>query len=104
MLDHIGDILSDLSVFHRIDDADTLAIPAFCQLAVRLGAYDGAMRRVHLAPSATPNGAVTPAPDGDTPPEVIAQMKRQAVAQRYNVDPDSIDFVSESEIIRELMR
>lgn len=104
MLDHIGDILSDLSVFHRVEDADTLTISAFCQLAVRLGAYDGVMRKVHLASGTAPDAVPATAVNGDTPPEIVAAKKRQAVAQRYNVDPGSIDFVSESEIIQELMR
>jgi hypothetical protein len=44
VLDHLDDIASDLSVFHRIDDAAQLSGPAFFALAWRLAAYTGVMQ------------------------------------------------------------
>lgn len=39
----MGDIESDLSAFHRVDDWRTLDAPRFFLLAIRLGAYQGAL-------------------------------------------------------------
>jgi hypothetical protein len=44
MLDHLDDIASDLSVFHRIDDPSTLDGPTYFRLAWRLAAYQGVMQ------------------------------------------------------------
>lgn len=50
MLDHIDDIASDMSVFHRVDDISTLDGPTFFRLAWRLPAYTGVMQaRVQAA-------------------------------------------------------
>src|ERR1700754_4328631 len=85
--EHWEDIVSDLSVFHRIDDVAALAITRFLMLAVRLSAYSGALRArfaqqaasdagtaslasVPVTASSTPGGG-----DGDTPDEVIRQIK-----------------------------
>lgn len=43
MLDHLDDIASDMSVFHRIDDIRDLDAPTFFTLAWRLPAYQGVM-------------------------------------------------------------
>lgn len=44
MLKHLGDIESDLSAFHRIDDMWDMEAGRFFRLAYRLPAYQGAMR------------------------------------------------------------
>lgn len=44
MLDHLDDIASDMSVFHRIDDVLAMDGPAFFKLAWRLPAYTGVMQ------------------------------------------------------------
>jgi hypothetical protein len=41
---HLGDVRSDLSVFHRIDDLDSLDAARFTSLVTRLPVYDGAVR------------------------------------------------------------
>jgi hypothetical protein len=43
VLDHLDDIASDMSVFHRIDDISELDGPSFLRLAWRLPAYTGVM-------------------------------------------------------------
>jgi hypothetical protein len=48
VLDCVPDICSDLSAFHRIDDASELEGPVFFALAQRLPFYDGAVR-AHVA-------------------------------------------------------
>jgi hypothetical protein len=49
MLDYLDDIASDLSAFHRIDDATALDGPTFLKLAWRLPAYTGVMQSRALA-------------------------------------------------------
>lgn len=46
MTDYLGDIASDLSAFHRIDDPGEMEFAVFCALAYRLPAYQGAMAAV----------------------------------------------------------
>lgn len=45
VLDHLEDIDSDMSAFHRVDDAvSTLPAPLYFARAIRLGAYAGVMQ------------------------------------------------------------
>ncbi len=44
VLDYVEDIASDMSVFHRIDDADAMPAPLYFERAERLPAYQGVMR------------------------------------------------------------
>lgn len=44
MLECLDDIVSDMSVFHRVDDITALDGPTLLRLAWRLPAYEGAMR------------------------------------------------------------
>ncbi|MFJ9771240.1 hypothetical protein ACIRVF_08345 [Kitasatospora sp. NPDC101157] len=44
MLDHLDDLASDFSVFHRIADITLLDGPTFFRLAWRMPAYEGVMR------------------------------------------------------------
>lgn len=46
MTDHLPDIASDLSAFHRIDDPGEMEAAVFFALAYRLPAYQGAMAAV----------------------------------------------------------
>ena len=47
--DHLADIESDMSVFHRVDDIWQMPPARFFQFAHRLPAYRGVMREVALA-------------------------------------------------------
>lgn len=49
VLDHLDDIASDLSVFHRIDAPSTLAGPEYFKLAMRLYCYAGVMQQRVIA-------------------------------------------------------
>ena len=70
MLSFLGDIASDLSVLHRVDDASELEAAVFFDLALRLPAYAGALAaRVRTeiqgdtsAPAARPAQAEQAAP------------------------------------------
>lgn len=108
MTEYVLDVESDLSVFHRVDDVDQLTIRRYLDLAPRLSAYEGALRR-RLSADVPAQGAETvrgvplaAAEQGDTPPEVVASMKRQALAARYGVDPSAIETVSTDVLVREL--
>lgn len=111
MTEYVKDVESDLSVFHRVDDVDQLTIARYLDLAPRLGAYEGALRRRLAAPEpdaapevATVRGVPLAAGGhGDTPPEVVAALKRQALAARHGVDPSAIETVSTDVLVKELM-
>lgn len=109
MTEYAQDIESDLSVFHRVDDVDQLTIRRYLMLAPRLSAYEGALRaKLKDQPQRTSPppevGGVPLASDGqgDTPPEVVARLKRTALAARYGVDPGTIETVSTDVLLKEL--
>ncbi|WP_328448989.1 hypothetical protein [Amycolatopsis sp. NBC_00438] len=56
--EHLDDVLSDMSVFHRVDELDQLPAAVFLPRMVRLALYDGAvrhaMRRAAEQPAAAP--------------------------------------------------
>jgi hypothetical protein len=108
--------VSDLSAFHRVDDVATLTIGRFLTLACRLAAYSGALRaRFALetagkaSPANVPTAGVPSTGGGDTPPEVVRQMKMQQFAARHAklsgrpVDPASVRW-DDDEVLRELVK
>lgn len=102
--------MSDMSVFHRVDDVGALTIPRFLLLAVRLAAYGGALKARFAAQSAevasaavTPAAGVPSAGGGDTPPSVLAQLKRQQFAARHHADVAAIEWDNDK-IYRELVK
>jgi hypothetical protein len=79
-LDCLPDICSDLSAFHRIDDATELEGPVFFALAQRLPFYDGAVRaravrEVRRAQAAGQPGQAGSAPPGRLPPATGASLE-----------------------------
>jgi hypothetical protein len=44
VLDHLDDVVSDFSVFHRVDDVTALPGPVFFTMANRLAAYAGVIQ------------------------------------------------------------
>ena len=101
--------MSDMSVYHRVDDVNTLSLPRFRALVVRLSAYGGVLRArfTQTAGTASPAnvpaaGIVPRAGSGDTPPEVVAAIKRQQFAARYGTDPAAIRWDND-EVYRELV-
>lgn len=67
--EYIEDIRSDLSVFHRVDDMDTMPALRFLAFAERLAHYDGAIRHGAIVVSQRePAAEQQPAPaEDDTP-------------------------------------
>jgi hypothetical protein len=63
VLDCLDDICSDLSVFHRIEDASELEGPVFYKLAQRLPFYEGAVRAHFAKMARRAQAAARPAPD-----------------------------------------
>lgn len=116
MLDCLDDIDSDMSAFHRIDKPRALPAERFFKLAVRLPAYGGALavtmarrgdEQATQAESAAPamvSDVLPTLPNGDTPPEVVAAMRRAAFARHHGVDPSSINYISTDELVVEMMR
>lgn len=48
IFEHLEDIRSDLSVFHRVDDLESMRVDRFLSFAFRLPHYQGAMRNFVL--------------------------------------------------------
>lgn len=103
---HFGAVVSDLSVFHRIDDVDGIGMARFVALLEHLHAYGGAYAlSLHRQPLGTQvlahasNNSSTP--DGDTPDEVVAAMW-DAVLQREFPDhyAQGVETVSAEEMVR----
>lgn len=64
VLDYEGDVASDLSAFHRIDDPMTIDAARYFALAVRLAAYAGALRARISHEEAERQGGTPEAPSG----------------------------------------
>lgn len=96
---HWDDVVSDMSVFHRVDDVRTLPLPRLFAMADRLGAYQGAVhaaialeaRQAADGPKRVPASTSTPgAPAAAQPvPEVtsLAEVKRLRAAARLKRFP-----------------
>lgn len=62
ILDSLDEVRSDMSVFHRVDDIESLPAPRFWSFASRLPCYDGAVRAMARIEPVSP-----PAPASTTP-------------------------------------
>jgi len=81
VIDHLADLESDFSRFHRIDDIYALDGPRFMRLAWRIGVYEGVIGMrlrdqaeaerppdpVRRAPATAPNRARTTGADSTKP-------------------------------------
>lgn len=97
MLDYLPDIASDLSRFHRIDDANTLEAPVFFALVRRLSAYGG-MIAARLQMQAEPGRVDTAAQQAKRPepapvtPQVLRELNAKLGANAFSfaaVSPDA---------------
>ncbi len=70
----MDDVLSDMSVFHRIDDLDQVPAAVFFPRMVRLPLYDGAVRNALLR--AEPDPAVPPSPRPAPQPQASPEPVR----------------------------
>lgn len=87
VLDHMDDVASDMSVFHRVDDPWSMPAPRFFTLASRLHVYGGAVAQATIPPApARPQAIPQPAPRPDAPVEV--DVRQQAL-----LAPDWIEIV-----------
>lgn len=84
MLDHLDDIASDLSAFHRVDDLYDLDGPTFFRLAFRLAAYAGVMQARVRAEMDTNQPPPAQAPDV---PYATAPAPARAAAAPAEVNP-----------------
>lgn len=72
VLDYLDDIDSDMSAFHRVDDARTmLPAPLYFARAERLPAYDGVMR-ARVQAEMRRGGGTSATPGHVTVPDTIA--------------------------------
>jgi len=93
VVDHLEDLESDFSVFHRIDNIRTLDGPRFFRLALRIFAYDGVMA-VRLA--AQTEGTDTPAPDrgGTVDTALAGPIPEGGRARRGDMDVDELAAIA----------
>jgi len=87
---HLDDVLSDMSVFHRVDDIDAVPVSVFLPRMARLAIYDGAVRFALRSRPATlaPRPTVPPRADSDTPvppvtPHSATQLKAMNRSREY---------------------
>jgi hypothetical protein len=76
---HIDDVRSDMSVFHRVDDIESIPVARLVPLMVRLPVYDGAVR---FAIRNEPAELSTPA--SNEPEPAIAPSADQLQAMNHN--------------------
>jgi hypothetical protein len=107
----VDDIESDLSRFHRLD-LWSVSFARAMRLAGRLPAYDGAVRQAMIvrkseAPLSTTYAQAVDSPvqhaEQDTPPEVVEQLRRDALVRQYQaagIDVTGIREVSSDEMER----
>jgi len=92
VVDHLEDLESDFSVFHRVDDLGTLDGPRFFRLALRIFAYDGVMA-ARLA--AQDGGTDTPAPGGGSGGEALAgPIPEGGRTRRGDMDVDELAAIA----------
>lgn len=117
VLDYRDDVESDLSALHRVDDMATMPARRFFALVNRLGAYSGAVQ-LALSPAVpayperqslaaqgvdgAPEYTVDLEHDGDTPPEVIAQMRAGLLSELHGGQP--VDWVDHDTLVREAQK
>lgn len=81
-MDYLDLIRSDFSVLHRVDDISRMPSHRFCELALLLPHYRGALRgrleyeREHGQPEGRPAPQSQPAPPGAAPKAVLALKYR----------------------------
>lgn len=79
VLDHLADIESDFSVFHRIDDPLSLSGPEFFRKAYRLSAYRGVMYARVAAHQARSQPAATTGQAGSGEVKNVSLNRMQAM-------------------------
>ena len=84
-LDHLDDLESDFSAFHRVDDISAMDAPRFFRLAPRLTAYQGVMAARLMAEQQEGRGAVPARSDTREVP---------ATRTAFQADPNLVGLVS----------
>ncbi len=88
--EHLDDVLSDMSVFHRVDEMDQLPAAVFLPRMVRLALYDGAvrhaMRRV-VEQQSEPSSVPTPTQPGPAPVRAHTADELKALNQTREYGP-----------------
>ena len=111
---YVDDIESDLSRFHRLD-LWSVSFHRVMRLASKLPAYSGALA-LAMNRDARPPGPATAPPrerapstgyaqpvDGDTPPEVVERMRREALVKQFQqrgIDVTGFREISSDEMER----
>lgn len=86
--EHLDDVLSDMSVFHRVDDLDARPSAVFLPRMVRLPHYDGAVRHAMRREAEQPSAARSAAARATAPTQesVTAHSRGQLAALNQSRD------------------
>lgn len=84
VLDHMDDLESDFSVFHRVEDITALDGPRFFRLAHRIFAYAGVMaaRLAEQEKDRSPAPAARPPGRGGVVEVPLAQLQMDGIVER----------------------
>jgi hypothetical protein len=93
VVDHLEDLESDLSVFHRIDNLHTLDGPRFFRLALRIFAYDGVMSSRLAALDDTDTAAPGAGP-GSVDEALAGPIPEGGRARRADMDVDELAAIA----------
>lgn len=74
---HLDDVLSDMSVLHRVDDLDSVPADVFLPRMVRLALYEGAIRFRLQAESAKSSAASSEPAEGEPQPQPTAHTAEE---------------------------
>lgn len=105
--DHWSAIDSDMSRFHRVDDALTSTMAYLMRRVPQLPAYGGALAAsMARVPASTTSTAVpqTARTEGDTPAHVVAAMQEAAILRSFppEIAAGGIERVSPEEFERRM--
>lgn len=87
VLNYLGDLESDFSVFHRVDEFRDMDGPRFFRMANRLVAYDGVLRNRLMAEMQSESGS------GRTETAPGARRKKVDLAAMHSSSPDLFEHV-----------
>ncbi len=89
VLDHLADLESDFSAFHRVEDITQLDGPRFFRMAYRLSAYQGVMAaRLAVQEQRHARGSGGPVAAGGPQEVPVAQLQADGLVERRVVKRD----------------
>lgn len=88
--DHLADIESDMSAFHRVDDIWSMPARKFFPFAFRLAAYQGVMQARAIEAEREAQPAPPPRSQGDWPAPAASGQRREVPATKVALQNDPV--------------